>query len=163
MSSRAPLVLAGILSAAALAFAACGGGGGGAAAPTATRAAPAPTAARAATTAAPAGGDVARGKALIVSQGCAACHTIASVPGAVGAVGPRLDAGPILPGKANEPGIGTRAATRKPPLTEAQYIEESIREPDAFAVPDFQKGLMPKLPVSDAQVKDLVAFLLTLK
>ena len=98
------------------------------------------------------GGDpVARGKALITAQGCSGCHAISSVPGAVGAVGPKLD------------GVATKGATRKPGLTAEQYLEESIREPTAYTVEGFPAGVMPKFPLSDAQIKDLVAFLLTLK
>ncbi|MSQ33885.1 MAG: c-type cytochrome [Dehalococcoidia bacterium] len=105
----------------------------------------------AAAAAAPADDPVARGKALITAQACSACHTISSVPGAVGAVGPKLN------------GVGTTAATRKPGLTAEQYIQESIREPTAYTVQGFTTGVMPKLPLTDAQISDLVAFLLTLK
>lgn len=105
----------------------------------------------AATPGAGAGDAVARGKALITAQGCGACHTISSVPGAVGQIGPKLD------------GVGTRGAERKPGLTAEQYIEESIKDPTAYTVQGFPQGVMPKLPLSDSQVKDLVAFLLTLK
>ncbi|MBI3953553.1 MAG: c-type cytochrome [Chloroflexi bacterium] len=115
-------------------------------------AAPTPTPAVPATPG-PAAADpaVARGKALITGQGCGACHTIAGVPGAAGAIGPKLD------------GIATAAANRKPGLSAAQYIEESIREPAAFTAQGFPAGVMPKLSLSDAQVRDLVAFLLSLK
>ncbi len=116
------------------------------AAPTAT-----PTPPPGSATVAPVGDAVARGKALITAQGCAACHTIASVPGAVGVLGPKLD------------GVGVTAANRKPGLSAAQYIEESIREPTAYTVQGFTAGMMPKLPLTDAQIKDVVAFLLTLK
>jgi mono/diheme cytochrome c family protein len=96
-------------------------------------------------------GNLERGKALIISQGCGGCHTITSVAGAVGAVGPKLD------------GIATAAATRRAGMSAAAYIEESIRQPGAFTVSGFPANVMPKLPLSDSQVKDLVAFLMTLK
>jgi mono/diheme cytochrome c family protein len=94
---------------------------------------------------------VGRGRTLFTSQGCSACHTLSSVPGAVGVVGPKLD------------GMATTAASRKPGMSAGAYIEESIRDPAAFTVSGFPAGVMPKLPLSDSQIKDLVAFLLTLK
>lgn len=120
--------------------------------PTPTRQ-PAPTSPATVVSGAPStgGGDAERGKAVFAAQSCVACHTISSVPGAVGQVGPKLD------------GVGTRAATRRPGFTAEQYIERHIREPGEFTVPGYPAGVMPKLPLTDAQVKDLVAFLLTLK
>jgi hypothetical protein len=43
------------------------------------------------------------------------------------------------------------------------YLRQSLREPSAFVVPNFQPGVMPTLPLSDSQVDDVVAFLLTLR
>jgi mono/diheme cytochrome c family protein len=99
--------------------------------------------------AAKAGGSPDSGRQLFLSQGCGACHAIQGVQGAVGTIGPPLN------------GIATRAGERKPGMSAEQYIRESITEPDAFTVEGFQRGLMPKLPLNDQQVNDLVAFLVT--
>lgn len=157
MKKRAWVAVGALVSAGTLAFGACGGGGG-APAPTATSRPTSAATTTGAATSSGGAGDPARGKALFTGEGtCFTCHTIKGVPQAVGQVGPELSA------NSKEAGIGTRAATRKPGLTAEQYIEESIRQPNAFVVPGFQAGLMPQLPLSDAQVKDLVAFLITVK
>ena len=99
------------------------------------------------------GGNANTGKTLFTSKGCPTCHHLSSVQGAGGTIGPDLD------------GVGQRAATRKPPMSAADYIDESIKTPDAFVVPGFpapaQGGMILPVPVSDAERKDLVAFLLT--
>jgi ferredoxin len=63
-------------------------------------------------------------------------------------------------------GIATRAENRVPGLTAEEYIRQSIIDPDAFVVEGYPSGLMiPTLSenLSDEQVDDLVAFLLTLE
>lgn len=94
-------------------------------------------------------GDPTKGPDVFMTKGCAACHAIASVPGAVGAVGPKLD------------GLGQRATTRngKPA---ADYIRESIENPNAYVVEGYPQGLMPanlKSTMSADEYKNLVAFL----
>ncbi len=94
-------------------------------------------------------GDPTKGPDVFMAKGCAACHAISSVPGAVGAVGPKLD------------GLGQRAASRngKPA---ADYIRESIENPNAFVVEGYPAGLMPanlKSTMSADEYKNLVAFL----
>jgi cytochrome c551/c552 len=97
-------------------------------------------------------GNAATGKTLFTSKACITCHTLPAV-GATGSVGPSLEH------------IAATAATRKPGLTAAQYIDESIKTPDAFVVPGFPApnagGMVLPVPVSDQERKDLVAFLLT--
>lgn len=93
------------------------------------------------------GATVERGKALFVSNGCAACHTLSAVPGATGNVGPSLD------------GVGARAASRRPGVSAEAYLRESIQSPNAFVVPGFQP-LMPQLPLADDELAALVALLL---
>ncbi|HZT06801.1 MAG TPA: cytochrome c [Chloroflexota bacterium] len=106
------------------------------------------------------GGNPDNGKALFSSKGCPTCHTLKSVQGANGTIGPDLD------------GIGTRAGGAghegaKPPETPEQYIDESIKDPGAFVVSGFpppnQGGMVLPVPVNDAERRDLVAFLLTQK
>ena len=93
--------------------------------------------------------------AAINAGGCTACHTIPDIPGAVGRLGPNL---------AN---IGVDAAGRRDGYTAEEYIHESIVEPNAFTAPDCPDGpcaagLMPVLPLDEAQVEAIVTYLLTL-
>ncbi|MEZ0374474.1 MAG: cytochrome C oxidase subunit IV family protein [Candidatus Sericytochromatia bacterium] len=96
-------------------------------------------------------GDPKNGPSVFLGKGCAACHTISSVQGAVGAVGPKLD------------GLGQTAATRKPGMNAEAYIRESIENPTGFVVTGFPPA-MPSLrsSMSDKEYKDLVAFLQSL-
>ncbi|HEY8477222.1 MAG TPA: c-type cytochrome [Chloroflexota bacterium] len=90
-----------------------------------------------------------RGRQLFVSRNCGACHTIEGVQGATGTVGPNLsDAASV-------------AGQRKPGVSPEEYLRESITAPDAYVVQGFQGGIMPKLPLTDREVDDLVAFLMT--
>ena len=99
-----------------------------------------------ATTTAPqqAGGNAAAGKATFTSSGCSACHTFKPA-GANGKVGPDLDE------------LKAAAAKAGQPLD--KFITTSIEDPNAYIAPGFHPNVMPKLPLSPAQVADLVAFL----
>src|SRR5438552_11921223 len=87
-------------------------------------------------------GNAAAGKALFTP--CAACHTFKPA-GSNGKVGPDLDS------------LKASAAKAGQPLD--QFITTSIKDPNAYIAPGFHPGVMPKLPLTDAQVADLVAFL----
>ena len=81
--------------------------------------------------------------------GCGACHTIEGI--SPGTLGPDLTH------------IGTVAASRVSGVSAEDYLDESIRNPGAFVVPEFLDGLMP--PDFEARLKDqgieaLVQFLL---
>ncbi len=102
-------------------------------------------------------GDAAAGQQLYsqsilgTQQGCMACHSLES---GVAIVGPSLAR------------IGTDAGSRVSGQSAEEYLRQSILEPDAFVVAGFGGGIMPKVyanELSEQQVKDLVAFLLTLK
>lgn len=109
-------------------------------------------------------GDPERGRALFEQKtigeapGCSTCHSLE--PGQV-LVGPSLA------------GIATRAeqTVQSPAYTgqatdAAGYLRESILEPDAFVREGFQPGVMYQKfgeVLTDQDVEDLVAFLLTLK
>jgi cytochrome c2 len=99
-------------------------------------------------------GDAAAGKALFAQQviapnpGCITCHS--------------LEAGKTLVGPSMA-GIASRAGSTVSGLSAEQYLRQSITEPDAYTVQGFQKGLMPKPTITDKQVNDLIAYLLTLK
>jgi len=89
-------------------------------------------------------GNAAAGKTLFAKSGCAACHTFKPAA-SNGKVGPDLD------------NLKASAAKAGQPLD--QFITTSIKDPNAYIAPGFQPGVMPKLPLTDAQVADLVAFL----
>ena len=91
------------------------------------------------------------GGKVFMAKTCATCHTITALK-ATGTIGPKLD------------GIGTTAGTRKPGTTAEAYIHESIEQPAAFLVPNYQ-NMMPALraSMSDQEYADLVAYLLSLK
>ena len=89
-------------------------------------------------------GDPAAGKEIFTTTAqppCASCHTLAEA-GATGQVGPNLD--DVLQGKS------------------AQFIHESIVDPDAEIASGFTAGVMPAVycdQLSEQQLADLVAFL----
>ena len=83
--------------------------------------------------------------------GCAGCHMIEGVPGAVGQLGPDLT------------NIGTVAATRVSGTTARDYIVESIKNPTAYLV----DGYAPIMPagladqMTDDEFNSLVDFLMS--
>ena len=94
-----------------------------------------------------AGGDADRGKAAIARYGCPACHTIPGIEGANAMVGPPL----------------TQIAIR-------QYLGGHLQNTPQNMVRWIQhpqqidpKNAMPELGVTDADAKDIVAYLYTLK
>ena len=78
---------------------------------------------------------------------CAGCHSLDGSDGD----GPSLK------------GIAARAGTRVPDLSAAEYLRQSILEPDAFVVGDYNHsmGSIHRLLLSETEVNALVAFLLT--
>ena len=60
-------------------------------------------------------------------------------------------------------GISERAGHRVPGLSAADYIRQSILEPDAYVVEGtkYRMGRFPSILLTEAEVDDLVAFLLT--
>jgi cytochrome c oxidase subunit 2 len=94
-----------------------------------------------------AAGDAALGKTTFASAGCGGCHTFEPA-GTDAQVGPDLDNLVADAKKAGEP--------------EAQYIEQSIVDPDAVIVSGYQPGVMPTTfgkTLSPAELSGLVAFL----
>lgn len=93
-----------------------------------------------------------RGQAVFVQAGCNACHTISGISS--GIVGPALD------------GLAARAGQTVSGLTAEEYIRQSIMEPSAHVVEGFADDVMPQTfgtTLSEEQINDLVAFLLTLQ
>ena len=85
-------------------------------------------------------GNPAAGKALFTSSGCGGCHTFKAA-GSTGKTGPNLDE--ALKGK------------------DAEFIRQSIVDPNAEIAKGFQPGIMPNYgqQLDSKQVADLVAFL----
>jgi len=102
-------------------------------------------------------GDAAAGEALFkqatigAAPGCSTCHS--TEPNQAG-VGPSLA------------GVASRAGQRVPGQTAEQYLRNSILTPNAYVVQGFSANVMYQdfsKVLSDQQVNDLVAYLLTLK
>jgi cytochrome c551/c552 len=94
--------------------------------------------------AAQAAGDPAAGKAQFTKSGCNACHEFKPAA-STGKVGPSLDNLKESAGKAGQP--------------LDQFIETSIKDPNAYVAPGYQPNVMPKLPLTGDEVANLVAFL----
>jgi cytochrome c oxidase subunit 2 len=91
---------------------------------------------------------VQRGQALSLSLGCAACHSVDGSPGA----GPSWKG---LYGRSESLSDGSRV------IADAAYLERAIREPQAQVVHGFAP-IMPKVPVSDEQLAELMAYIKSL-
>ena len=87
-------------------------------------------------------------KAIFVSAGCGACHTFKAA-GTSAKVGPDLDTAPATDAK-------------KANMSLADFVRESIVNPNAFIAPGFPKGVMPEnfsSSLGTAKVDALVAFI----
>jgi mono/diheme cytochrome c family protein len=102
-------------------------------------------------------GDAAAGEALYAqtligsTAGCATCHSLEE---GVQIVGP------------SHAGVGARAGDYVAGQSAEVYLRTSILEPNADIVEGFTEGVMPLTyadELSDTQVDDIVAYLLTLK
>lgn len=89
--------------------------------------------------------DVSRGPELMEKYGCYGCHLY----GVLGRLGPSFQ------------GLAARSADRKPPLTAAAYIYESIVFPEAFVLAGFN-GEMPLRfgEIPDDELGAIIAYLL---
>lgn len=90
------------------------------------------------------------GRLLFIGTGCGGCHVI-------GDNNPSIEIGPSLVGLAD------RAGDRVPGLSAAEYVAQSIRQPQAFTAPGYEMsaGAMPTFPLAAEEVELLVDFLLT--
>ena len=92
------------------------------------------------------------GEQIFLGKGlCSTCHTI----GKSGALRfPDLS------------GIGARAATRIPGLSDVDYLGMSLYEPDAFIVPGFNPGMptmnKPPMDLTDQEILTVIAYLQSL-
>lgn len=122
--------------------------------------APAPATAAPAAAAAPADGGVNMEAvmAAVTKGGCAACHVMPDIPGAVGVIGPDMT------------NIGVDAATRVEGQSAEEYLRQSILEPNAVIAPtcptgDCMANLMPitlATTLTTEEIETLVNWMLTL-
>jgi mono/diheme cytochrome c family protein len=82
------------------------------------------------------------------NPGCKTCHSLDGTQ----LVGPTVQ------------GIGSRAGQEVQGQSAEQYLRTSITDPNAHVVEGFAQGVMPSFQgvLTDAQISDLVAYLLTL-
>ncbi|KAA3644513.1 MAG: hypothetical protein DWQ07_13920 [Chloroflexi bacterium] len=91
------------------------------------------------------------GRAQFVISGCTACHAVSGVSEAT--IGPSLN------------GIATRAETRVEGLSAAEYILESIIDPNAYLVEGYGADIMLQTfgeSMAEEDFNNLIAYLLTL-
>jgi cytochrome c2 len=91
------------------------------------------------------GGHSDRGRQLLQSDGCGGCHAMQGVPGAHGSVGPPLT------------GVGARAMLAGRLQNTPENMETWIRDPQRVS----PGTAMPNLGVSEADSRDMAAFLYT--
>lgn len=93
------------------------------------------------------GGNPARGRSAIGRYGCAACHQIPGVRGAQGMVGPPLQ------------GVARRAFIGGSLGNSPENMIRWVQNPQAVD----QKTAMPNTGVTDADARDIAAYLYTLR
>jgi cytochrome c2 len=116
---------------------------------------PSPTTGQTTTTGpTPSGGDAAKGKSLFTSLGCGSCH---SIDGSAGV-------GPTVKGLF---GSKVQLTNGKTVTADDTYLLEAIEDPDAEIVKGYQPGIMSGVikphQVAEADARDLVAYIKTLK
>jgi mono/diheme cytochrome c family protein len=92
-------------------------------------------------------GDSARGRAVIASVGCGACHEIPGLAGARGIVGPSLA------------GFARRSYITGGVANRPEELARFVRDAPGFS----PVTAMPAMPVSEAEARDVAAFLYTLR
>ena len=94
----------------------------------------------------PTGGDPTAGGQHLYQFGCGSCHTIPGIVGAHGKVGPSLE------------GVASRNYVAGQLLNQPANLEHWIQHPHSIH-PD---TLMPELGLTDAQSRDIAAYLYSL-
>jgi mono/diheme cytochrome c family protein len=93
-------------------------------------------------------GNAANGKTIFTgSAGCSACHAFTAA-GSTGTTGPNLDS--------------LSAAAQKAGMPLADFIHQSIVDPNAYIAPGYSQGIMPATfgqSLSSSDINDLVTFL----
>ena len=93
------------------------------------------------------GGDPSRGPAAIQKYGCIACHVVPGVVGARGQVGPALN------------GLTGRSIIAGRLSNTPENLVQWIRDPQGVS----PGTVMPNMGVSDADARDIAAYLYTLR
>lgn len=98
------------------------------------------------------GDPVSIGATLFQVKGCASCHNGPDSISGIHGIPPLTDA-------------SDWASNRRPGMSAADYLAESMRNPSVFISPEFSGGFgpmtgMPDLNLSDAEIAALVAYLL---
>jgi cytochrome c1 len=93
------------------------------------------------------GGDPSRGKSQIRAKGCAACHSVPGVPGATALVGPPLDH------------MASRVYLAGTLPNSPDNMREWIMHPQKIK----PKNAMPDVGLTDADARDITAYLYTLE
>ncbi len=93
------------------------------------------------------GSDPTRGRALITTYGCGACHSVPGVPGARGQVGPPLDS------------FAGRASIAGKLANTPDNLISWIRSPQTLE----PGGIMPDMGVTEADARDIAAYLYRLR
>jgi mono/diheme cytochrome c family protein len=99
-------------------------------------------------------GDAAAGEKAFAEVSAPACSSCHSLEPDVTLVGPSLDK------------IGAQAGARVSGESAGEYLRKAVVEPNAFVVEGFAPNLMPgtyATQLSEQQIDDLVAYMLTLK
>ena len=99
------------------------------------------------------GGDAQAGEQIFTGEASPSCSSCHSLEPDVTIVGPSLA------------GIASVAGQMVSGQSAEEYLHESIVDPDAYVVEGFPSGLMPSnygTQLSEQQVNDLVAYLMTL-
>jgi mono/diheme cytochrome c family protein len=92
-------------------------------------------------------GDAARGREVVARIGCGVCHAVPGVAGARGRVGPPLE------------GFGARSFIAGTIPNRPDLLMRFVRDAPSLA----PATAMPDLPLSEAEARDVAAFLLTLR
>jgi len=99
-------------------------------------------------------GDAAAGEKVFNEVAAPACNTCHSLEADQVLVGPSLA------------GIGSVAGSREAGKSAADYLRESIADPNGYVVDGFSANLMPATyggQLTEQQIEDLVAYMMTLK
>jgi len=97
--------------------------------------------------------DAERGKALVRTKGCVACHSTD---------GSRL-IGPSYKGLFGKTATVITDGKERDVLVDAAYIDKSIHDPNADKVKGFENMMMPPQTLSEREVEQIIAYLKTLK
>jgi hypothetical protein len=83
---------------------------------------------------------LAAAKNLIIAQGCVGCHTISSIPEAIGLIGPELS---HIATQAPEILASAAYKAKGQATTDRDYLRESILSPSTYVYPDCPTGPCP--------------------